>query len=453
MKYTTKNHMQKNSLLFEIFVLVVGLFIMLFGMRLISMVSMKVTASYLNIIPLLISLWFIVKNLHLERLVGKRAITLFFVFIVVLCLLSILFSSIFVYNNYLDGAGELCAHPEHVWFYDNLLTISRFTSADWQQGALADLYLEKYQNMAVYGSLYVRFGGDVPTNMCIWSAFNLSLVAFLMVLSAVRLGIDDKKGLSVIMLLCLLQPYLDMIFANHRDGYGMVAIALGFYVFITTYKNPAKNIIAYPFYALLLWSFRAQYLIIASILLFWGLILGNRKTLNIVSGVLVVALLILFVQNTNMVDYAYSNMHLEGYEESATRQGRSLFNSLLISILGYFPWLNLSRDPLWPWQLFAVFQGAMNVTIIYHIFTSYKNSFQSFINKPELLTGLLLIAASVFVPGHMSYTVVAMPFLAISLSKVNQKTIFKTYFVSILIVFFGGIIYSLLGLTGTRAFT
>lgn len=445
---------RNNSLLFEIIVLVVGLFIMLFGMRLVSLITTTVTASYINIIPLLISLIIIVKILHVDIIIGKRAIIWFYVFIIVLTLFSIAYSSSYVYDGYLNGHGELCAHSEHVWFYDNILTISRFSVSDWAGGALANLHLGKYENLSVYGSLFLRYGGDLPTNMCIWSAFHLAIVAILIVLSAVSAGVVNRKGLCVILFICLLQPYLDMIFACHRDGYGEAAIVLGFYIFIRTYKNFTTGFIAFPLYAFLFWSFRAQYFIVAVVLFFWSIFNGNRKPTNVLFGlVIVVAMVALLLSSMNVVDYIYSDMYVGGYEgERDERAGRSLINMLLMSTLGYFPWPNLLKDALWPWQVFAVFQGAMNLTIIYHIVKAYKKRMRVFIERPEMLIGLLLFVASMVVPGHMSYTVVAMPFLAISLSKVHQNEFSKSYIISILLIFFVGFIYSLLGLSGTRAF-
>lgn len=449
-------HIQrKNSLLFEILVMVVGLYIMLYGMRLVSMVTTTVLASYINIIPLLISLWFIMKLLRIDRLIGKNAVTGFFIFVTLLTFASVLYSSIFVYSGYLNGRGELCAHSEHVWFYDNILSIARFSASDWSSGALAELHLGKYENLSVYGSLFLKYGGDLPTNMCIWSAFNLSLVSFLIVLSAKTVGVEDKKALWVVMLICLMQPYLDMIFACHRDGYGEVAIALGFYIFVRTYKNSTTSIIAFPFYAFLFWTFRAQYIIIAVIIFFWSILKGSRRSINFLIAAVVVALVVVvLIRSINIVDYAATEMYVGGYEGNIeVREGRSLLNMLLISTLGYFPWPNLLKDNLWPWQIFAVFQGAMNVAIIYQIFVNYKKRLSSLINRPEMFIGLLLIVASMVVPGHMSYTVVAMPFLAMSLSDVKIKSFMNTYMTAIVIIFLLGLIYSLLGLSGTRAFT
>ena len=442
-----------SSFLLNIANIILGLVILLFGMRAVSSISISLAASYINIIPLCLSLWYISKTLKLNQFIGKKAEKSFIIFIVLLTLFSITFSYYFVYNDYLNKNGELCAHREHVWFYDNILTISKFTLFDWVNGALADLHLGKYENLSVYGSLFLRYGGDLPTNMCIWSAFNLALVAILIVLTAAKFGIEDKKRLWFIMLICLMQPYLDMIFACHRDGYGQVTIVLGFYIFVCTYKNSLSGIIAFPFYAFLFWIFRAQYIIIAVAIFFWSTFMSNRKSLNLIFGIVVVALVVLFLLSTiNIVDYAYSEMYVGGYEVVNQRAGRSIVNMILISTLGYFPWPNLLQDPLWPWQVFAVFQGAMNVAMLYHVILIYKNKLSSIIDNPDLFIGVLLLAASVFVPGHMSYTVVAMPFFASSLVNVSKKRFLKTYGISILIIFFAGLLYSSLGLSGSRAF-
>lgn len=443
-----------NSLLLDITNILLGLIILLLGMRLVSIISISVTASFINVIPLCLSLWYVLKTLKISRFIGQGAEKTFIVIIALWTLFCITYSYIFVYYNYMNGQGELCAHSEHVWFYDNLMTIAHFSHSDWNSGALADLHLGKYENLSVYGSLFVRYGGDVPTNMCIWSAFNLALVAILMVLSLSRLGLNDQRCLWFIMLLCLTQPYLDMIFACHRDGYGQSAIMLGFYIFASTYNKPFSKIIAFPFYALLFWTFRSHYLIIAVVMLFWSIIKGNSNSfLNIVLGIGMVALVVAFLMMTiNIVDYAKTEMYVGGYEDADERAGRSFINMFLISTLGYFPWPNLLKDALWPWQIFAVFQGAMNMAIIYYLFMTFKNRLREFVDNPTLFLGLLLFAASMFVPGHMSYTVVAMPFLASGLTNVDRKKFFRSYGISILIVLVVGFFYSILGLSGTRAF-
>ena len=441
-----QNYMvKKKSFLYNIAVIFIGLFILLLGIRVVANLTRTVTASYINIIPLCISLWFIERNLSLNKLLGRKALLVFFIFIVLLTLFCIFFSIHYVFGSYLNGGGDLCAHPEQTWFYNNMLTIANFSKSDWSQGLLADMHLGKYEIQLTYASLLVRFGGDIPTNMCIWSAFHLSLCAFIMVLVAVKMGVTNRQRLCLIFFICLLQPYIDMLFACHRDGFGEAALVLGLYIYISTYKNNVANLIAFPFYAFFFWSFRAQYLLLAATLYLWTFLIGKRKTINVIIGVIITILLfIIFYSSVDLYDYVYNNSYLGDYEVVGARQGRSVINMILISILGYFPWTNLLNDILWPWQLFASLQGAMTMTILYYVVKIYKNSLSAFLFNPVLFAGLLFFISSVYIPGHMSYTVVAMPILAATIKNITQKQFCYTYAAMIGLVCVSGYLYSLL---------
>lgn len=429
---------------YNIGVIILGLLIMLVGMFVVSMITITVVASFINIVPLVVSLWFIMKATCLEDYIGKKAVVFALLFVAFLTLINLVFGIIFVYDKYLSYGGNLCAHEEQTWFYECVLTISNFSFDDWMGGTIEHLHLGKYQNIMSYTSLLLTFGGNIPTNICIWNAFHLALSAILVVLIGVKLQITDGKKLGVMLFIVLLQPYLDMLFAFHRDGFGEAILLLGFYLFISTYKSSVYSLIAFPIYAFLFWTFRAQYLLIIVLLYLWNIFRNNRNILNFVIGIIaIVAVVYLFLTSINIYDYLKSDMHVYGYEVASERQGRSPLNMIIISILGYFPWTNLFSDRLWPWQFFACIQGAMNLTILFFVFKTYFNKLKSFITEPTLFTAMMFLGASVFVPGHMSYTVVAMPFFALTVTNIRIRQFLGMFGVIIVIVFCASLLYSI----------
>ena len=442
--------MQKeNNLLLDLIVVILGLIILLFGMNVVSSFTTSVNATYINIIPMCLALLFIIKSLHFNLIVGSQTIALFFVFVILLTLINIFYGVNFVYDDFLRIGGTLCTHPEHAWVYDNVLAISKVPLKDLLNGELNEMYLGKYQNLLFYLSFMIRFGGNIPTNICIWNAFHLSLSSILIAMSAQKMGIDNRNRLIFVFFVCLFQPILDSLTSFHRDGFGESFLIIGLYVFACTYKNNTMKIFAFLLYAFLFWCFRAQYIFVAIALLIWAIYYGKKRFSIDLVGVFSFFAIFLFVINLSEIfDFASDNLYFNAYEEAGERQGRSLINIILVGIIGYFPWTNLFRDSCWYYHVFACFQGAMDVVILYYVAGSLKNNLRAIFYNPILMVALLLFISALYLPGHTAYTMVSMPLFAVVISDTKFKNFISSYVYVCFIILLVGLVYGTLGFSG-----
>ncbi len=442
---------RSNNILVDIFIIFVGVVILLVGMAMVNCFVTTELASFIDIIPMLFAIWFIVHFLHLRDVVNKSSIKYLYLITFVLTFLVLIFSLAFVFNETgyfytLEKSGIRL--NEHAWAYNNIRKLSHYSLIDLIfEGNLKHFHLGKYSAVFAYCSLMFRYGGDVLTHICIWRAFHLCLVAILVSLSAYNFGVDDKKRLSMIMIVSLFIPMLDTLFAYNHDSVGYTFIALGFYILSCTHKNNLASLIAFPLYAFLFFWFRRPYAVIAVALYFWSILRGNRNKINILLGSIIIVLILSYFTSTiNFIDFVNDDL---GFAENSNPTGqveRGFINKILVTTLGYFPWTNLLKNVQWPYALFACFQGAMNVTIMYYIFIDYRNKLMSLFNNPFTLSGVLFFLAAMAHPGHISYTSVAIPFFLAALENVTIKRVFRTYSFMILIIFMGGLIYKFLGI-------
>ena len=442
----------KNGLIHDLLIILIGLSIFLFGVYLVSIVLTNETASFIDVVPMCLSLWFIIKALKINELVGKETAVLFMVILTCSTLFSLLLGKeiVFASDGYFNNLEKTGIFNEHSWTYDNMSNIAGFSVAEIFSGAVKGLNLGHYEYLYTYCSLIFRYGGDIITHICIWRAFHFGLASLLMVLVAYKIGLEEKKRLVFILIICLIQPMMNTFSAYTRDAPGQAAIAIGLYILVSTRHSYLKNTIAFPIVAFLFYVFRLQYLIIAVFLYLWNLFSGKKHVGEIIFGVAITVIVIVYMASTvNYYDFLYHDLNVGIYTNEAKRSSFSIYYALIVGILGYFPWTNLLRDMNWPYSMYACFQGAMNFTVLYHVIVSNKGRFKELFSNPIFIAAILFFAFALFVPGHMSYTSVSMPLFAISIKDIELNKCLSFYLKTILMVFILGGAYNLMGLTGS----
>lgn len=438
--------LRENSIVFDILAIFGGLAILLLGMRLVNNFISDEVASFIDIIPMLFALWFISNMLHVERFIGKNGLIIFLLIIASLTFILLIFSVKFVfsptgYYYTLENTGIL---NEHAWCHDCIKEISEHSFFDIFQGGIEYMNLGKYESLFVYCSLMFRFGGDVLTHICIWRAFHLGLVTILMILIAEKIGVKNRKRFVLIMMICLFMPMLHVLFAYNHDGVGYAFVALGTYLFISCSSNVTKSLVVLPFFVLLFYWYRPPYALIAVAMYLWNAFSESRNKNKIVALLAVVLLALIFFATVDIGALLTDKMGMEVYSDAfdQNHKQRNFFNALAVTITGYFPWTNLFHDVIWPYNFFCCFQGAMNITLLYYIYYSYKrNFFKSMISNPVLLIGCFFLLGAMVYPGFANYTSVAMTFFAVVITNVDVKRFFKSYSMSIVIIFFLGLLW------------
>lgn len=442
---------RSNSLLEDIFIILVGVIILLAGMAFVNCFVTTELASFIDIIPMMLAIWFIVHFLKLNEVVNKTTINVFYIIIFILTLVILIFSInvVFSKNGYFytfesQGFGK----NEHAWAFNNIRNLSQYSLYELLVKGKLDYYnLDKYGVAFSYCSLMFRYGGVVLTHICIWRAFHLAIVSILIMLSATKLGIEDERRLSMIMTTCLLLPMFDTIFAYNHDAVGYAFIALGVYIYLSSYKIPFISFLTFPIYVLLFYWFRRPYALIAIALFFWSSFKNNR-IIALFSIFISTFALFFLASNMNLYDFFYDDLGVSDRNLASENDGRSFINILLITIIGNFPWTILLKNIQWPYILFACFQGAMNITIIYYLLITFRTQRKekrfALLSNPMTLGGFLFFLASLSIPGHMSYTSVAMPFFLITIENVDQRKLTRTYLFVIVIIFSAGLIYDIL---------
>lgn len=424
-----------------------GLAIMLLGVGIVNYVTDSVIASFIDIIPMCLGLWFIVKQLGFNDILGHNYVKSFFVIIVSITVLLLLYSIAFVFSK--DGYFFTLVNTgilnEHSWAHENIIAISEMPIDSVLFGGLESLNLGKYEVSFAYTSLMFRFGGNVLTHICIWRAFHLALVSLVMVLISVKLGIRDSAHLFFILIGCLLMPMMDTIFAYNHDGVGYAFLAIGTYIFVSCSKNSISGLIAFPFYVLLFYWFRRPYAIIAILLFLSSLVFVKRRVFDLVIGVIAtLSLIVYFFMTVDINKLLVDEMEVVAYSAADERLGRGFINALLVSVLGYFPWMNLLRDINWPYAIFSCFQGSFNLAVFYYLLKSNYKKMSVLFTDSLFWAGLMFFVAAMAVPGHLSYTSVAILLFLLNINNVTHKQFFKSYLLMIFLVFTSGVVYGLL---------
>lgn len=381
----------------------------------------------------------------IKQLVGKKHIRYFIIGIVSVCFFNIFFSSEFVFSDLTGRNLDISLHYEHSWCYQNLRNIAEsIISGDNLSLTLDNLNLRQYKYTFLYSSLIFVFGGYEPTNICIWNSLHLAFISIIACLIADKLGIRDSKRLGFILILILFQPFFDAVHIYHRDIVGEAMMMLGMFWFIYLYNKPFYSMLLLPFYVFLFYCFRLQYAVVAVALYVWCLI--NRRNNKSQSIIALVVLLSLVIIMSNYIDYFIlvdENLNFQSYSDDIVGRGGGIIRTIIVGIIGYFPWTNLLSDPYWTYHIFLPFQAMMNISILLILYINYKKRLSDILTNPVLICGLFLfLIAFGGGVGHISYFCVGMPLLIIGIRD-KYGLLPKYFFVAILINFIGGAIYSI----------
>lgn len=434
----------------NIFAFIIGLAILLVGFEVSHVLIEGVASSYFASVFMLIGVYVVARVTRLRDYIGSGGITLLLLLSAVIVVFNLVYSQLFVFADYLaHGSGDVSIHPEHSLSYSQMSTISQVLGKGGSLEDLDYLNLNQYKWLYTYYSLMFTFGGNVVTHINVFNMFHLAVAAIFMVLTAVRLGVKERSTLALVLLVCLIQPVLDCLFAYHRDIVGQTALVVGMYLFVCTYKNNMLKFLVFPIYAALFYSFRLQYLVVALLLFLWTLFRDNRRGSSFFIGIVVFLGVVLFIitqmRTEIIMTFFLSDLNITDYVEM---ERLSFLGNIILGLIGFFPWTQLLVDPNWSYHVFAYLQGAMNITIIYYVLkTNWRRLSNIFVN-PVLFTAVLLFVIAFFVAGHTTYVSVAMPLFAVGIKDVKYKRVLNTFLVLCVIYIVLSFLYNAMGLTG-----
>jgi hypothetical protein len=180
--------------------------------------------------------------------------------------------------------------------------------------------------------------------------------------------------------------------------------------------------------------------------------LGNRLTLrNIQKSILIIGVALLVLYLTNFYDYIYTRIIERGLDEKITQ-----FPKLFIrSLLGVFPWNQIfhpvpSREILIQYML----QAPYNLTMIYFSFIFFLTHKVSRNVKSIFLYVILFFLSGVIAEeNHVDYVSMAIPLLAIVVSRYSLTHVLTVYGFGICVFIIGSGLYTMLGFYGAGLFS
>ena len=436
---------------YSIVSILIGIFIMLIGMMVVHSFGSGLWTSYADIIPVAIGLFYTTRALGLKKYVGQRSVGVFIVSTCILIVFSIWFSNLFVFNS--AEPGELSAHIEHDWAYQQILAIAEsIKNGEGLSEALSSLNLRQYQNTFAYSSLMFLFGGDEVTHICVWCGMHVAVIALLTFLIAQRMGISDAVTLRFILFAAFLQPVFCAIYIYHRDTIGEAFLLLGVYIFICNYKNPLRCLLFLPLYGFLFYSFRLQYLTVAFFLCFWTF-LHKAEASSITTIVLFFIAVIAISAVSNSISALTDDLNFGNYlDGGASKLNKGLFRTIFIGLFGYFPWTNLLKDLNWSYHYLICLQSVVNIGLWYNFIKAFKGRWYELWHDPITICAVILTSFGFAAVGHVTYISVGIPLFVSCIRGMKFSELMKQYGVIFIIFFVISIIYNALGLTGSGGF-
>lgn len=398
--------------------------------------------SYLNIIPLFASLFLLCKALHIERYVGEHSIILFFLLVCTLTLISLLFSSNYLFHDYLSGhSTEISKHYEHNWCHESLVFVAGSitdNNVDPREIILENLIAPQYIVTFFYSSVLFIFGGDIVTNWCVWNGMHLAVMAILVLLIAVKMGIENKTQMATILLGSLIMPAFNMLYIYDRDIIGEFFLILGFFIFICAYKKgPKWCLLLLPVYGFFFFALRIQYILVAVVLCFSSFISRFKTTSYLFFIAFLIPLVLFWLYNSGL----WEGLNFEVYVNGTMEDQRGLISTILVGIIGYFPWTNLLDDPNVSYHAPLCIQAAVDLTLWYYFYLTYRGNFREWIVNPVIF-GSLILTSFGFIggAGHIKYFCISAPLFLMLIKGVNLQKLIKSY----IFVIFGYISVSML---------
>ena len=426
----------------------IGIALLLGGMWIVNLFVDGILSSFIDIIPMVVALYYIASSVGINRMIGKKLVYRWLLLILVLAVFSLSFSCFFVFNDYLNGiSNDVTTHEEHAWGYESMASIAESIKIGDLNQTLESLHLGKYQTLFVVYSLMFVFGGTVVTHICIWNSFFVGLCCVLLLLIAGRENYLSENNKQALFLITALFPIFHCGFIYHRDIIGVAFVVLGFYLFISTYKSAIASIVSFPLYSLLFYHFRHPYIIVAFLLFLFGLVSRKNKGLiTLFSFVVLLFAVVYFLYNENLTSFFSEDLYFDAY---GSQYHGSLIGTILQAIVGYFPWTQLITDKHWTYHVFICLQQCMQLSIIFFFINEYQNKLGDILKKPVPLMGVLLFSTALISAGHVAYFSVAFPFLAICINNLNIRKVYSVFIIVFSFFFITSIVYNMLGYTGS----
>lgn len=426
--------------------------VLLLGMKLVSELAQSVSVSILSIPAMALGVYFVCRAVNLNVLIGKRAVKMLIAVVALTTLFNILFSSYFVFNNYLAGRShDISSHLEHNWTYENITTIANAVRNHYDViSTIVGLNLRQYKFLYSYSALPFIAAGDNVTNICLWNGFHLSLIAILVVLIADRLDIVGQSRLKMLCFTALFQPVFFLcLFVYDRDIVGEAIFLMGLYVFVCVQKSPLKTLLCLPIYAFLFYSLRMQYLVIAIVLYIWSFFKFSFKGFAYYLALLgLCAVSVIAISYWNLLS-VQDDLNIAIYVNEYSESSKNIFYTVIQGLIGYFPWTNLAKDYLWTYHVMTCLQSAFLLALYYILFVRSKIKITDLVYSPVLFSALIIIAFAFVCAGHVKYFAVAAPLLAFGFTEITAMRVLRLSIRVVFILVALSFAYIMLGLTGS----
>lgn len=427
-----------------------GTLMLLLGMKAVNMFCDGLVGSLLDILVMFPSLLYIFKYTGASDIIGKHKTFQVLWLSCGIAFIGIMFSSFFIFSPYISGrTDDISLHIEHTWAYNSIREIAEAINGGYLQDKLVALHLGKYEKLFIYYSLMFLFGGFSPFHICIWNVFHVAVCCSLFLLIAQKESLLNDINENLILFICLLMPFFQCSFIYHRDIIGQYAVVLGVYIFISTYKSNFASLLAFLFYAFLFYVFRQPYLLAAIILFLWGMSRRRQGGMSSFFSIIVVLLVGMYLIFTaDITTFFKEDMYFDAYGSMYEQRNSSFLQTILRAFVGYFPWTQLFNDSNWSYHLFICLQCALNLSIIWNLYSDNRHRYSELLNNPLTLFGIVIWCVALISSGHVSYFVVGTPFLVFGITRIPLSRVYNLFLKITLFFMATSLLYYAIGLTG-----
>ena len=443
-----------NKCIVKIIYVFFGVIIFLLGMFIVSSFFHGVLCSIVGVICIDVSVFFIMKATKIKQLLGKNSVRNTLIIISFIIILNIIFSTEYVFKNYLDGyAISISNHYEHDWTFTQIKTLAERIRSGMKIGTLSSgMALNQYNYLYIYSSLLFVFGGVSVTHICLWNGLHLVIIAVFVTFTSYKYGIKEQKKLKTIFYIAMFQPAFMSLFVYDRDIVGESVVIMALYIFVSVYNKPILCILTFPIYGFLFYTLRYQYLLVAFILCIWAMFKSRRvKSSTFIALLVLVITGKLFFDRFDITNFVWSVLNLDDYILGTSFHISSIISNIIRSMFGYFPWTNLFRDIYWWYHIFLCLQATMTLSLwIWLLYNSiYRKKIRETFKNPMIIFASASWLFALVSSGHVKYFAVCAPLLATGFVNYDNRKFKRLLYITISIVFIGSILYNSLGLTGS----
>ncbi len=428
--------------------IVISIFIVLFGMQTLSLFLSGVIVSYTSIFFIVIALKFLCISLGIEKSIGKVYSNLYILIVCLIIFFSLEFSTRVLFADYLSGkSSSISEHWEHNWCYEQILY---YADAISQRQPLLSILTgvtsPQYIVTHAYSSLVFLYGGNTVTHYCVWNGLHLAITSALIYLIARTMGVVNKDQLSFVLIASLIMPAFDILYIYDRDIVGEALLILGVYFFCCSYKKGVKwCILMFPIYGFFFLGLRLQYLAIAFMLMGWSFMVRLKGNSAIIILSVFSILGILLLSTTSL----WNLLNIGTYMDSSESK-RGIISTLMVGLIGYFPWTNLLKDPHISYHFPMCLQAVVDLVIWILFYRSCRGNYRRCFYNPVFLCAIVLaVFGFVGGVGHVKYFCVSAPLFLIGIKGMKISYLIRCYFIMTVIYVMASVLYDLMGLTGS----